>query len=129
MSKQSSTIAAAAASLISELLRHPEFLQAMAPAFAAIGQHIAKETAGAITSRHAADLVPPTDAAIPVQDLCKLLKCSEPTFRKHFIENGKLQYIPAPPNADRRRKYVSAKAWAEASKAVPMRVTHIATAA
>lgn len=129
MSRQQTHIANAAADLLTALLRDPQFLQAMQPAFASIGAAIAKATAETITQRHAADLVPPADGAIPVQDLCKLLKCSEPTFRKHFIDNGKLEYIPAPPQADRRKRYVSAKAWAEASKAVPMKVISINKAA
>ena len=118
-----------AAQLFTELLNDPAFAQAIEPIFNKIGQRIAESTARAITERHAADIVPPADAAIPVQDLCRLMNISEPTFRKHFIDNGKLEYIPTPPKADRRRKYVSAQAWANVSREVPMKVVSINRAA
>lgn len=118
-----------AAQLLTELFNDPGFTQAIQPFIHKLGQHIAESTASAITERHAAEIVPPADAAIPVQDLCRMMKISEPTFRKHFIDNGKLEYIPTPPKADRRRKYVSAQAWASVSREASMKVVSINRAA
>ena len=117
------------AAFIAAMLQDPAVLEALEPVFCRIGAAIARSTAEQINTRHANALVPPKDAVIPIQDLCMMLKTTENTFRKHFIKTGKLQLVPPPANADRRKKYVSAKAWAAISKEVPMNVIRIKTAA
>lgn len=117
------------AQFVKELLKEPEILEALAPFFSAIGTRIAEQTADRIQSHHSHALLPQKDAVVPVSDCCKMLKCSKPTFKKHFLDTGKLHLVPAPANADKRAQYVSAKEFQKIIKAVPMQVVRINKAA
>ena len=113
-----------AGALLVELLTRPGVIEAIAPLLTAIGSRIADATAKRIIETQADALVKPTDAAIPIKDLCRLCGVSVPTFVKHFIATGKLKIVPAPPRADRRQRYVLASEWNKISKAATMRVIH-----
>ncbi len=117
--------AKAGAAFLAQLLSDPSVLEALAPVLAQIGARIADQTALRIQERHADALSPKKDGVIPVKDCCKLLKISKPTFKKHFIDTGKITEVPAPDNADRREKYVSAIAFQKLIKAVPMQVIRL----
>lgn len=117
------------AQFIKELLKEPEILKALEPFFANIGARIAEQTADRIQSHHSNALLPQKDAVVPVSDCCKMLKISKPTFKKHFLDNGKLKLVPAPANADKRAQYVSAKEFQKVIKAVPMQVVRLNKAA
>lgn len=116
------------AAFIAAILQDPAVLEALEPVFCRIGAAIARSTADQINTRHANVLVPPKDAVIPIQDICKALRTTEATFKKHFLDTKKLELVPPPANADKRKKYVSAKAWANISKEVPMKVIRIKAA-
>lgn len=120
--------AKAGAAFLAQLLSDPAVLEAIAPVLDRIGARIADATAQRINDRHANALAPQKDGLIPVADCCKQIKKSWPTFKKAFIDTGKLKILPAPPNADKRMKYVSAKAWALAIREVPMQVIRLKAA-
>lgn len=119
----------AAAAFLAELLKEPGLLDLLSPIFSRIGEQIAAQTAAKINERHASSLVPPKDALIPVSDCCAHLGVSLPTFKKHFVATKKLALYPPPPGADRRQRYVSAKAFANLIKEAPMKVVSIKKAA
>lgn len=122
-------LARAGANLLIALFKDPEFLSAIDPALQIIGSKIGDSAAKSLLERHANALVTPKDAVVPVSDCCKLLKISKPTFKKYFLDTGKLHLVDPPDNADRRSHYVSAKEFQNVIKAVPMQVVRINKAA
>lgn len=113
------------AAFLAQLLSDPAVLEALEPVLAKIGARIADQTAARIHERHADALSPKKDGVIPVKDCCELLKVSKPTFKKHFLDTGKIKTVPAPENADRRQQYVSAMAFQKLIKAVPAKVVRL----
>jgi hypothetical protein len=117
--------AKAGAQFLAQLLSDPAVLDALEPVLAQIGARIAEQTARRLDERHSQQLAPKRDGVIPVSDCCKMLKVSKPTFKKHFLDTGKIKLAVAPDNADRRQQYVSAIAFQKLIKAVPMQVVRL----
>lgn len=121
--------AKAGAHFLAQLLNDPQVLEALMPVFAQIGARIADQTAQRIKERHSDALIPQKDVVVPVSDCLAKLGVSMPTFKKHFLDTGKLKIVDPPENADRRQKYVLAKEFAKVIAAVPMRVMRLNKAA
>lgn len=91
--------------LINEFLKTP-FGQEIITSFA---KAAATETARLMKDAYQAELAVPLDTVISIDECCEYLKCSQRSFMRNYIENGKYEALPHP--NDRRRKVIRKSDW------------------